>query len=329
MTFRIARDIGSRKARFILEMIQNAEDNKFTITDRAPAITFEVFPDKIIVECNEDGFTAENVESICRTGKSSKTSTRGYIGEKGIGFKSVFQVASKVHIQSNPFSFSFKYAGGTTSKDKLGIVTPIPEDEVVPSQEWPLTRMTLTPIQGIPYSDLVNEFKDIPGDLLLFLSTLKELKVTIHDSDQRITITTFQKSEDLEAGLVKLIKTVEDPDSQEGRDITETRYRITKRELCNLPVDNARPDIHECEVVLAFPVDTDDTSLPLISPQHVFAFLPIRDFGFNVSTLDAPEAFIDVLVLNPSRLYIGSQQVRCCRLSSEQKDSSRSCRDIP
>jgi len=36
--------------------------------------------------------------------------------------------------------------------------------------------------------------------------------------------------------------------------------------------------------VLAFPVDPDDDSKPLISRQQVFAFLPIRDFGFNVSS---------------------------------------------
>ncbi|KAH6672240.1 hypothetical protein B0J14DRAFT_69385 [Halenospora varia] len=277
----IARDIGSKKARFILEMIQNAEDNKFTRTNSAPEITFEVFPDKIIVQCNENGFEAQHVESICRTGRSSKRSSRGYIGEKGIGFKSVFQVASKVHIQSNSFSFSFQYAGGTTSQEKLGIITPIPEDEVIPSHQRPLTRMTLTPIHGIPYSDLINEFREIPDDLLLFLSTLKRIQITIHDSDQKISITTFQKSEDSEAQVVKLTKTIEDPDNPDERVVIKSLYRIAKREIPNLPLDNARPDIHECEVVLAFPVDPDDNSRPLISPQQVFAFLPIRHFGFN------------------------------------------------
>jgi hypothetical protein len=35
------------------------------------------------------------------------------------------------------------------------------------------------------------------------------------------------------------------------------------------------------EIVLAFPV-TDDP-VPIIEPQEVYAFLPIRKMGFNVS----------------------------------------------
>jgi len=265
-------------------MIQNAEDNKFTKTIHAPGISFEILPGKIIVECNEDGFDAQNVESICRTGRSSKTSNRGYIGEKGIGFKSVFQVASKVHIQSNTFSFSFQYAGGTTSKEKLGIVTPIPEDDILPIGRRPLTRMTLTPIQNLSYDELVKEFREIPDNLLLFLSTLKEIRITIHDSGGSSSITTFRKFEDLEAKVVKLVKTVEYLDDPNQKVVLKSLYRIAKREILNLPADNARTDIHECEVVLAFPVDPDDDSKPLISRQQVFAFLPIRDFGFNVSS---------------------------------------------
>lgn len=32
---------------------------------------------------NETGFTSENVRAICNTGKSSKTKSEGFIGEKG------------------------------------------------------------------------------------------------------------------------------------------------------------------------------------------------------------------------------------------------------
>jgi hypothetical protein len=264
-------------------LIQNAEDNQFTRTKEAPSIVFEVHPNKIIVECNEDGFTEANVLSICRTGRSSKKSQRGYIGEKGIGFKSVFQIASKIHIQSNSFSFSFRYNGGSSSGEKLGLVTPIPEDGPIPLSDRPLTRMTLTPIQSITYDELLAQFKDIPDNLLLFLSTLKELKIKIHHSDQKTTVTTFHKSEDLTAGTTNLIKTVETLQDPEEKIVQETRYHIVKQQLSNLPADNARPDIDECEVVLAFPIDED--SKPLISRQKAFAFLPIRNYGFSVSPL--------------------------------------------
>ena len=270
-------------------MIQNAEDNQFTRTREAPSILFEVHPNKIIVECNEDGFTEANVLSICRTGRSSKKSQRGYIGEKGIGFKSVFQIASNIHIQSNSFSFSFQYNGGSSTRDKLGLITPIPEDGPIPLSDRPLTRMTLTPIQSITYDELLAQFKDIPDNLLLFLSTLKELKIKIHHSDHKTTVTTSHKSEGLTAGTTNLIKTVETLQDPEEKIIQETRYYIVKQQLSDLPADMARPDIDECEVVLAFPINED--SEPLISMQEVFAFLPIRSYGFSVSS---PRSFGDI-----------------------------------
>lgn len=262
-------------------MIQNAEDNLFTQTTKVPSLSFDVHPDKIIIECNEDGFDEANVLSICRTGKSSKKSKRGYIGEKGIGFKSVFQVASKVLIQSNSFAFSFQYGGGISSEDKLGIVTPIPEDESIALENRPLTRMTLTPIKSIPYNDLVSQFQDIPDTLLLFLSKIEELKIKIRHSDQKSTITTLCKTEDLAARTITLTKMVEDVDSQENKVVTETRFHINRKQISPLPPDKARLDNHECEVVLAFPLD--EASSPLISTQDVFAFLPIRSLGFSVS----------------------------------------------
>jgi hypothetical protein len=42
---------------------------------------------------NERGFSAANVRALCDVGRSTKGSGGlGYIGQKGIGFKSVFRV---------------------------------------------------------------------------------------------------------------------------------------------------------------------------------------------------------------------------------------------
>jgi len=42
-------------------------------------------------------------------GDSKKDKKTGYIGEKGIGFKSVFMVTDEPHIYSNGFQFKFSY----------------------------------------------------------------------------------------------------------------------------------------------------------------------------------------------------------------------------
>lgn len=48
----------------------------------------------IVVLNNEQGFSVENIKALCDIGNSTKKrSGAGYIGHKGIGFKSVFRVA--------------------------------------------------------------------------------------------------------------------------------------------------------------------------------------------------------------------------------------------
>jgi hypothetical protein len=85
--------------------------------------------------------------------------------------------------------------------------------------------------------------------------------------------------------MTSLIKTTENPDDPEPR-VKEDQYYIETRPMSGLPVDNARPDIDECEVVLAFPLEPQSSS-PLIEMQNVFAFLPIRKVGFSVSYLNS------------------------------------------
>lgn len=75
------------------------------------------------VQCNEVGFTAANVEALCRIGFSTKKLNRaGFIGEKGIGFKSVFKVADQVWITSGPYSFKFD------ATKPLGMIAPVWEE---------------------------------------------------------------------------------------------------------------------------------------------------------------------------------------------------------
>lgn len=45
---------------------------------------------------NEVGFSANNIRALCDVGNSTKMGhNAGYIGKKGIGFKSVFRVPLK------------------------------------------------------------------------------------------------------------------------------------------------------------------------------------------------------------------------------------------
>ncbi len=274
---RIARGIYSRRGHFILELIQNVEDCDFNYTDTAPWIRFEVSPQRIIVESNQDGFTETDVAQICHTGNSWKRGRQGYVGEKGIGFKSVFKVASRVDIQSNAFSFFFEYNGGGTSEEKLGIITPIVGDDPISPTEHPLTRMSLTLNDQTPYADIVADFTAIPETLLLFLTKLKELRFKIHLPDEGgTTLNIFRKSAN-EDGTTSILKEVNLNPSE------ELRYHVVRKLAQGLPNDPARPEINECDVLLAFPID-EHGSQRSHTGYDVYAFLPVCTVGFNVSS---------------------------------------------
>ena len=53
------------------------------------------------------GFSKANVRALCDVGNSTKQHKIGYIGQKGIGFKSVFKVTDAAEIHSSGFHFSF------------------------------------------------------------------------------------------------------------------------------------------------------------------------------------------------------------------------------
>ena len=79
---------------------------------KSPSLRFEVCQQEIdgesgpvlIVHNNETGFREEHVQALCRVGESTKKKAQGYIGEKGIGFKSVFRITECPYVFSNRLS---------------------------------------------------------------------------------------------------------------------------------------------------------------------------------------------------------------------------------
>jgi hypothetical protein len=75
-----------------LLQVQNADDNIYP-ENVEPTLTFILQESGIIVLNNEQGFSAKNIRALCDVGNSTKKGSNvGYIGRKGIGFKSVFRV---------------------------------------------------------------------------------------------------------------------------------------------------------------------------------------------------------------------------------------------
>ncbi|KAJ5511786.1 hypothetical protein N7453_003889 [Penicillium expansum] len=267
----LAKHIYSSNARFVFELLQNADDNQFErarARNQLPFIAFHAFSDRIIVECNEDGFTKENLSAICSVGESTKAASHGYIGAKGIGFKSVFIAARKVEIQSGNYTFYFKHDREDLG---LGMVLPVWQDvgDSVPDS---LTRITLHLHQkGDPdeiqhlHQTIFRQLNDLEETCLLFLRNLKEIQVSFYDEDAK-----FQESkrfylEGNSSWKVSLNKEAIDKDGKESVQFSDYYKR---GEL--LP---------QAETILAFPATQDNC--PILEPQSVFAFLPIRKTTFK------------------------------------------------
>lgn len=236
---------------------------------------FTLYPDQIIIDSNEDGFNEADVKSICKVGDSTKKHKKGYIGEKGIGFKSVFKVASVVHIQSGPFAFFFEHNQGESG---MGMLTPFYED---PDENLPSNIRTRIRLDFAPATDraqISQDFSDLPDSFLMFLSKVRKIIVAKYSESHLVSKNTYSYQDDDSNRRGTLTKDLE---SDHFRPLTTTiHYHITRRTLTSLPKDTARPQTAQVETILAFPLDSK--SVPIIEQQYVFAYLPVRKAGFSV-----------------------------------------------
>ncbi|KAG4253684.1 hypothetical protein FPRO04_08918 [Fusarium proliferatum] len=294
----LARNIYGSGARFVFELLQNAEDNSFRKADKKndpPFISFLVHPKRIVVECNEDGFTSLDLKAICSVGESTKTAKHGYVGAKGIGFKSVFIAASRVHIQSGNYSFEFRH---NRNDPGLGMVRPIwvtPTD-TIPS---PLTRTTLyLHDQGnedeIKHLKMVisMQFDDLQETCLLFLRKIGRISVAFYDGQGNLRRSKQFTKKRIDDYRVSLETTVFSGDKATT---TSQIYHITKQLAKGLAqsesrdaatTEEARRSLTSAEVVLAFPLKSDYQPCISTRRQELFAFLPLRtsDYKFHIQS---------------------------------------------
>lgn len=260
----LSEDLYSKDTHFALELVQNADDNSYP-NGCLPEISFTLSPSEITVANNEQGFSLENVRALCGAGKSTKAKKEGYIGEKGIGFKSVFAVTHRPEVHSNGFHFRFD----VSEENLLGYVVP---EWIEECAEEPGTKIVLPVKPGQSFSpDILTE---LSSTLLLFLRKLRRLR--LHDT-QSATEHLTQRCDDFP--YVELSRTVTSHDLATAPEIT--RYLLVSHIFSTVEVrDEKRPNSVKTQVELAFPVDADGAALASVT-QPVFAFLPIRDVGFT------------------------------------------------
>ena len=81
---RLSTELYTRDTHFVLELVQNADDNSYpeVCTDPGfPSLEFVLERDKIVILNNEVGFVENNIRALCDVGRSTKGAHRyGYIG---------------------------------------------------------------------------------------------------------------------------------------------------------------------------------------------------------------------------------------------------------
>ncbi|KFY82788.1 hypothetical protein V500_10334 [Pseudogymnoascus sp. VKM F-4518 (FW-2643)] len=286
----LANNLYSSKACFVFELLQNADDNSYdkaTELREVPYVSFQVYPLRIVLECNEDGFTKENLSAICSIGQSSKSANQGYIGEKGIGFKSVFMAAWKVHIQSGAFSFYFTYK---THESGMGMISPIWEDtdEVL---ESPLTRITMylheegdADMLAMSCESIREQFSEIQETFLLFMKNIRRFCVSVYNEDgDQTSCATYSIDCPQQKPNYAILRKANGLTKEEAN-----YYHVTTHQVTNLAknenrvyseAEEANHAYSTSQIILAFP--SSETLIPITKTQDLFVFLLVRPVGFK------------------------------------------------
>lgn len=272
----LAEKLYSKDIHFIFELIQNAEDNSYEESTEQSLVFRLLLTDltntpnsngALLIENNEVGFSPENVDAICNVGKegSTKTGRDGYIGEKGIGFKSVFRISSIPHIFSNGYAFNLPEHDEPSG---FGYIYPRWVDTIPSDLNMSYTTIVL-PLNNEDYGfeKIEEALRDIKPEVILFLSKLKKLKIIV-DEHYELTIS----KDDSQYPLVKIYKETHYISSNFESEKLEEKYVIHTKSFTppeGLKTEE-RDNIHERPVTVALPLTPDSKSA-----GQIFAYLPV------------------------------------------------------
>ncbi|KAL8354070.1 hypothetical protein RB601_003763 [Gaeumannomyces tritici] len=278
----LANTLSTKPAQFLLELLQNADDNAYADSVN-PELVITFTDETLQFDTNELGFRRQDVQSICSMGQSSKKEPKkqegkaaSCIGEKGIGFKAVFRVAEQVFIHSGHYSFQFD------SRRELGCIKP--EWAVFPGKPrmgWTSIHLKLKP--DLNREQLLEEMGKFDATFLLFLKRIRVIRVQIKPLYSWLSYKSLNRTIrrlDDASGLGGLAMLSLTPSTFPG-------YVVNHYTVRNMPPAPERPSCAESEIVLAFPkAPQQQTKAAGFPGEHkVYAFLPIRSYGFKADFL--------------------------------------------
>ena len=272
----LAEGLYSKSLHFIFELIQNAEDNKYENQGRyKPYISFHLTKTDptcsagsdgaLIIQNNEIGFNHDNVSAICAVGQTTKKKEQGqgYIGEKGIGFKSVFLITDSPYIFSNDYRFCLPESDEETG---FGYIVPQWIDTLPRDMNLSVTHIILPLTKpDFGYEKIETMLQDIEPEIILFLTTLQEIQIKTDTGDDFTIL-----KDDSAMPEVQIVA----EGTKQGLIFANSDNFLVCTRSFDKPADihhEKRDGIESREVTIGFPLDENSTAI-----GKIFAYLPVR-----------------------------------------------------
>lgn len=272
--------------RFIYELLQNADDQPEE--GHSVSVILQLLKEHLLFMHDGRCFDANDVDSICSIGDSTKRKDKEKIGYKGIGFKSVFTGSDTVIINSGSYSFAFdKYSPVYGDVDMNNIpwqLKPIWQEKYRYPREIRENEVFWKKRVGISLEiddNCANDYRNSIAKILshpIFLLFLKNVdKIEFHESELKSKL-----SKTIDGKIVRIERNGEVDSSWLVNDYV---IPIPKEIREALQDDRNVPEkLKEAKLTqISFAAKVEDRKISKIDNSVLYAYLPtsVNDFGFN------------------------------------------------
>lgn len=270
---------------FLMEFLQNADDAE------SQSLKIKILQNTVIISNDGNTFSEEDIKSICKVGRSSKT-PKDYIGYLGVGFKAVFLISDCAEIYSGNYQFKFDKSSWNNIEYIPWQVIPIWID----NPNINLLKNKTVFILSIKTSELIEKIrKEIRPDhlnnrILLFLRNIKRIEIVDVEQNFKREIVKSRCSKTSDYEIYKI-------QEYENNKLKSQDIWLIFRSICNVPSDVKfdfmtkeweRDTVTKREILVAFKLDNEkNLIIERKGTAHigVFSFLPLKEIPSGLKFL--------------------------------------------
>ena len=262
---------------FVYELLQNAED------ENATKVVIEYYPDKLIFYHNGDPFDEGDVIGVSSMLMGTKDKSSGQtIGRFGMGFKSVFKYTYQPEIYSDNEAFRIESYllpveiedGFSPSMEKRllndrmkgkGGFIPFTENDHITKIIIPFKKKDEDgKLYSVPGKDVLDKLQSLNGEILLFLSSIRNLFWIDRSSNKYAMITL--KEDELDERLVTC--RIEGSGHNDKEEIS--KYLRFKKTFDHEKMTDA-------EVSVAYKLNSRGDNINELKDTDMWVYFPTRD----------------------------------------------------